>query len=207
MRQELQQLGNLRRKMREAREVMIKPLDARSIKGVFAKWSSSGRWVALEQVDHPSHLMVWDTQTDTSQELGVMPHGDFMTFSWLPASAWLVYVKTLLYTTKQDFKKPSMFCHNMASEGRWELLDKPHRCCDGSYTPAVAPSGHVVAYVHSVCSVLLKAYCLDIFDVASATWIFQLPCPDYVDIAWAPTSSHLLISTQHSEVLLLDASK
>lgn len=120
--QKLQQLGSLLRNMRGGGEVLLKPLDANAIKGAYAKWSSCGRWVALEQVANPNHLIVWDTRTNTSQKVGIMPRDSFSTFSWLPASAWLVYVKTSLFTRpSKDFSKQSIFCQDMASGERWEL--------------------------------------------------------------------------------------
>lgn len=270
MQQQLRQLGGLLRKLREGGEVKLKPLDAMLKLGP-AKWSPCGRWVAQEQID-PSQLIVWDSQTNSTLKLDIMPDGSFLDFSWLPASAWLVYSKVspLLYRPGQcqDFRKQSIFSHNMASGEQWDLVDRPYRQCNGTHMichkPTIAPSGHVMAYVHSVCVVLLelptlkqigtlfpakssrymhfnvaamsfnpagaqlsvcwamtcrqlsigsllefdnKAFCLDIYNVASATWIFHLPSRSYVNISWAPTSLHLLMSTKESGVLLLSTSK
>lgn len=152
MQQQLWQWGNMQRKLRLSAEVMLKPLHAKLLMGS-ATWSPCGQWVALEQLEPCSQLVVWDTVDNVAQEFTTLPNGCFLKVAWLPASAWLLYIKT--HMTKHRFSKQSMFCHNMASGEEQKLLNKPHSYWQGKPVPVIAPPGHVLAYVLRARVVLL----------------------------------------------------
>ena len=242
----LRQQAALLRKLQEGARVVLKPIHGKSVMKS-AMWSPCGRWVALQQVQPQSHLIIWDTQSNSSQEIMTLPQGHFLKIAWLPGTSWLLYVKT--HNDVHEFTHQSIWCHDMASGEVRDLLDRPHRHWHGRHVPAVASTGHVMAYVHRVCIVLLElpflnhrgtlspavcsmsnvaamgfnaaaaqlavcwqtnavaanngAFCLDIFDLASHSRIFTLPCHSELNFCWSPTSSNLLISTG-DEVILLD---
>ncbi|KAK9839069.1 hypothetical protein WJX74_008724 [Apatococcus lobatus] len=252
--QKLRHTAMLLHKMQQPGQVVRKPVQAQSL-GASVSWSSCGRWVAADQSQPQSHLTIWDTLSNTYQEIEILPHGRFLTLTWLPASTWLLYVKA--HTCGHEFTKQSIFCQRMQSGEKRELLDRPHRHWRGQHVPAIASTGHVMAYVHSVCVVLLElpglkhcgtlspaipgrsnvaamgfnpaatqlavcwegnaldqrsaAFCLDVFDVQTKSRVFAMPCGSNIEFAWAPTSSHLLISSKIGVVLLnmgtLDAQK
>ena len=135
--------GNMQRKLREGGEVMLRPLKANVLMRS-ATWSPCGQWVALEQMLPCSRLVVWDTESNFAQESPTLPHGCVLKVAWLPARAWLLYIEA--HTIMYRYRRQSIFCHNLASGGKQNLLNMPH--CLGHRSPVIAPSGHLMAYVH-----------------------------------------------------------
>ena len=75
--------------------------------------------------------------------------------AWLPATHWLLWVKSL-NGSSCDFNQQSIFCLDVVTNERHQLLEPAHWHCQGKNEPVVAPTGSLMAYVREVCITLVS---------------------------------------------------
>ncbi len=156
-------------------------------------WSPCGTWVAMQQHQPGggSSLVIWNTGSGVVQEVNELPRGKFLKAAWLPASSWLLWVKTK--DGSRQLTQQNVFCLNLATDERHELVEQPdqlwgHR--GPKLHPIVTASGNMMAYVHGVCVVLRTLPKLEHQATLSSTihggpWIASM--------SFSPSASHIAV--------------
>ena len=95
-------------------------------------WSPCGTWIVMQQYQpsKDSRLIIWNTVTGATQDMVEFCQGHFLKVAWLPASPWLLWVKS--HDQEREFTYQSIYCLNVATGERHERLNRPYRHCSHS---------------------------------------------------------------------------
>ena len=154
-------------------------------------WSPCSTWVAMQQYrpNAASSLVIWNTVTGAAQEMVELPRGHFLNVAWLPDSSYLVWVKS--HDEAREYTEQSIFCLDVASGQRHQLLNQPYRHWHHKRKPIVSASGGLLAYVVNNCVKVSRLPNLE--DTATLSSLLH-PRPSVAAMGFNPAATHIAIT-------------
>ena len=210
----LQEQGALLRKLSQGGSMsnMQVPLAVRA--GPSSEtWSPCNTWVAIVMEEsYPwdtagSTLWIWNRVTGATQKMELVPQSHILTVAWLPASSYLVWVKgdacDGASNRAHKYTHQSIFCLDVASQQKHQLLDQPCSCqkrddksllalaSASALKPVISASACLLAYVQIDCVKLLSLPHLE--DIATLTLPVH-PTPKVAAMSFNPAGTHIAIT-------------